>query len=208
MRKLTKSDYSKIQKNKPARYYVLSIEDGTVRVTFDSDLFVTAKGEPDSLGNIWEKDWDKVEAKVFINGQPKLFSFGGVDWSFIDTFIAVCNQNEVDPEDLPGHIFDITMPEDWTYNISYIGKDDGTTTKGSSKPIVNVKEDVIRDLKEVIENLKKNSPAIIEGGLPTSEFLKICSIKGQVNASQAEAALPKLEEEKVILISDDKVHIL
>lgn len=199
-------DWDNLQKNRPARYFVHSIEDGKLRITFDSEIFKTEKGDEDILGNVWGKEWSKVEAKVIIKGQPKIYSLGGEGWSFINDFIACCRNNEIAPEKLPGCVFDITRTGDWTQEIEYVGRESEIT--GKDKPTLELSDKLINDAKEVLSTLKENSPDLVSLGLSKPDFIKVMSIRGKIKSSDTERLIPELEKNKDIEIKDDKILIL
>jgi len=209
MKKLTSNDWDKIQSERPARYFVQSVEDGTLNVVFNSEIFITKQGEEDILGNVWNKEWSKVEANVIINGEHKIYSFGSTGWSFVNDFIAVCRKNNITPDKLPGSVFEIVKLEPFKQTIKYIGRFDevaGGVT--SSSPATDIKDNSFQDIVEVIGDLKHNSPDIIKNGLSKAEFIKICSIRGQLKSTQIDKLIPELITKGYLDIAEDKIKIL
>lgn len=209
MKKLTAGDWDAIQKRRPARRYIQSVEDGTVRVVFDSEILRTKKDEQDILGYVWDKDWSKIEAKALINGSPKIYAMGGEDWGFFNEFIDTCKANDIGPEDIPGSVFDVTKTGDWTQEFVYVGKDGNVGATPESKPI-ELKENLIQDTRDIVTDLKKNSPELSMLGWTKPDFFKILSIKSQSQIKSADATkiLPKLVEEGLLKVDNDKVSIL
>lgn len=202
-RKLTTQDWDVIQQSRPARYFVQSIEDGDLRVTFKSEMFVTEKGDEDILGNVWDKEWDKIEARAIVRGEPKIYSFGGRGWSFSNDFIDICRANDIPPENLPGCTFIITKTGDWTQEFKYVGREDGVKSDTSNN--IEIKENILRDAKEVINNLKENSPDLVAIGLSKEDFLKVAKIRGKINPTDMEKILPELEKQSLITFKDNKI---
>jgi len=202
-KKMTFDDWDNIQKKAPARYYVQSEEDGKVRIVLDTEVVAVEKGDEDLVGNVWDKDWTKVEAKVLINGEPKVYSFGGVEWSFLRNFIGVCKKHGIKPEDMPGHVFDITKTGDWDYEIEYVGTDDGS---GNTEP--ELSDDEYSDIVSAISDIKASSPELIKAPEKKGDFLKILMIKSRVKPSTTEKYLDRLCDEKIIEIDDNKVKVL
>lgn len=205
MKKLTTKDADKILKERPARRFIQSVEDGTVRVTFDSDIIVTQKGEEDVLGFVWEKDWDKVEARVLINGEPKIYSLGGVEFSFIADFISTCNKNGIDVEDIIGHTFAITKTGDWTQEIKYVGFTGSNSTP--SKANVEVKESLVDDAISTINDIKENNPDLMRNW-STKDIITALSVRGRMTATEAKMVIPELEKKDIIKIDGEKVKVL
>jgi len=206
VKKLTSDDWDKIQKEAPSRYFVQSVEDGKLRITFDSEIVCVEKGDEDLLGNIWQHDWAKNEAKVFINGEPKIYSMGGAGWSFIREFISVCRKNEVSPEDIPGSVFDITKTGDWTQEIEYIGKSD--EVKSDKKQPIKIDENKKTDVMDTIKEIKINSPELLKGGIKKPDFLKMILIRGKVKTTDTDKLLPELEKEGILKIKDDRIEVI
>lgn len=203
VKKLTADDWETIQKESPSRYYILSEEDGTVRITFDTEIVVVEKGDEDLIGNIWEKDWDKLEARVFIDGEPKVFSFGGRGWSFGRAMIGLFKKNEISPEQVPGCVFDITKTGDFDYDVKFISKG------GDVKPKkLELKDDKLGELRDVIVDLKNNSMDMLKNAEKKPDFLKLLYIRSKIKPSESENYLPKLEEEGLLLVDGDKITVL
>jgi len=207
VKKLTSEDWDKIQKEAPSRYYIHSVEDGKLRVEFDSEIVSVEKGDEDLLGNVWQHDWAKNEARVFINGEPKIYSMGGAGWSFIRQFISVCKASGITPESIPGSVFDIIKTGDWEQEITYIGKSDEVEKKTTNKPIV-VDEDKVRDIMDTIKEIKINSPDLLKGGIKKPDFLKMILIRGKVKTTDTESLLPELEKKEILKVTDDRVNVL
>jgi hypothetical protein len=205
-KKLTMEDWDRIQKEGPSRYYVQSIEEGTVRVQFNSEIVCTERGDEDILGNVWTKEWSKNEAKVFINGEPKIYSLGGSTWSQIRDFISVCKANKLGTSDIPGSVFDIKKTGDWTQEIKYVGKAEDIE-KQQIKPI-KLSDNTIQEILDVIKDLKINSPSLLEGGLKKPDFLKLMRIRGHVESAETEAAIPELVNKNVIKVEADRIVVL
>lgn len=209
MKKLTAKDWDVIQKNRPARRYIQSVEEGTVRVVFDSELVQVEPGEEDLLGFVWEpkgeKKWTKVEAKVTINGEPKIYSLGGLEFSFIGDFISCCRQNDLQPDNIVGAVFDITKTGDWTQEIKFIGKSDKVSNL--DKPLINITENLKRDAIDAINNLKENSPDLAKVGFSINDFLKVLSIRANIKTDEGKNLLPELEKDNLITIVDGKVTL-
>jgi hypothetical protein len=207
MKKLTTSDWDKLQSERPARYFVQSVEDGPLKVAFDSEIFVTERGDEDILGNVWDHEWKKVEANVTINGEHKIYSFGATTWSFINEFIAECRKNDITPEQLPGHMFEIKKLEPFKQTIKYLGKTDeiGGATPSKSP---DFKDNTHQNILDVIGDLKHNSPDLIKNGLSKAEFIKICSIRGQLKSTQVDNHLLELVSQGHLRITGDKVFVV
>jgi len=201
-KKLTAQDWNTIQKERPARYYVQSVEDGAVTIIFDSELMIVDKGEQDLIGRPWTKDWKKTEALVRVNGIPKLYSLGSVDWSFLSDLIAVCKANDISPENIVGCMFEIKKLSPFQQEIKYLGKE-GEKDSGNEEK----KQSLVKEIKSVIDDLKLHSMDLIRDGQPKSDFLKICSIKGHLKVTQIESVLKDLESLGYIKLSGDKVII-
>jgi hypothetical protein len=204
MKKLTTKQANKILRERPARRFIQSVEDGTVEITFDSEIFVTSEGEEDILGFIWEKDWDKVEARVLINGEPRIYSLGGTEFSFMADFISTCNKYGVDIENLEGETFKITKTGDWTQEIQYVGK-----KSSSGKPLkkeVEVEEDLVEDAINTINDIKENSPDLLKGW-KENDLITALSVRGRMRASEARDVLPVLIKKNIISIKDGKVKV-
>jgi hypothetical protein len=202
MKKLTSEDWNKIKKEGPARYFIQSEKDGILRVTFDSDLCTTTKDEEDIIGRIWTKDWDKVEAKVFINDEAKIYSLGNASYSFVRDFIKTCMQNGITPDTLTGSIFEIEKTGPFAQNITYVGR--STDAPKTNIPNVNISTTI----KDVISDLKSNSPLLLKQGLTKADFVKACHVRGHLKESDIEMILPLLEETNIIKITDGKVYLL
>jgi len=206
VKKLTSDDWDKIQKEAPSRYFIQSVEDGTLRVTFDSEIVSVEKGDEDLLGNIWQNDWTKNEAKVFIKSEPKIYSLGGQGWSFMRQFISVCKENGLTPDDIPGSVFDITKTGDWEQEIKYVGTSD--EIKSDSKSPIEIDEDKKRDIIDTIKEIKINSPDLLKGGIKKPDFLKMILIRGKVKTKDTEKLLPELESDGVLKVNDDRIEVL
>ena len=213
MKKLTSSDWDAIQQKRPARYFIQSVEDGKVRIKFDTEIYRVEPGEKDGLGNVWNKDWNKIESKVTIVdhrdklliGTSKIYSLGGEDFSFFGDFIACCKRNDIRPESIPDKVFDITKTDVWEQVIEYVGSENKSITKEEK---IEIEENLFGDGIEVIKSLKENSPDLVALGFTKNDFLKILSIRGKIKPSEGETLLPKLVKEKIITIDGDKVSIL
>jgi len=205
-KKLTADDWNNIQKQQPSRYYIQSVDDGKVRVTFDSEIVIVEKGDEDILGRVWQNDWKKVEAKAFINGEPKIYSLGNAEWSKTRDFINACKANGIRPEDVPGSVFDVTMSGPFEQEIVYLGKADKLGK--SSDELLKIDENLKRDALEAIKDLNSNSPELVKGGILKSDFLKAMLIRGKVKTTDMEKLIPELEKEEVLKITDDRVFIL
>jgi hypothetical protein len=204
MKKLTSDVAKKILKNRPARRFIQSVDDGKVRVIFDSDLIITQEGEEDILGFVWEKDWDKVEARTIINGEPRIYSLGGVEFSFVPEFISVCNKHGIELEDIEGHAFDITKTGDWTQEIEYVGKVD---REGKVKEDeTEIEEDLINDAIETINDIKENSPDLVKNW-KKNDLITALSVRGRMKASEAKSVIKPLEDKNVISVDDDKITV-
>ena len=209
MKKLSDKDAEKILKERPARRFIQSVDDGELEVVFDSEIFVTEKGQEDILGFIWEKDWDKAEARVFINGEPKIYSFGGVKYSFLSDFISVCRKNNIPLSELPGHVFKIKKTGDWSQEIEYLGM-----VKADSKLLPKDKREtdpsydavMIKEIKNVIADLKRYSADLITNA-SVDDFVTAISIKGKMKGSTVRNLLPKLEKNGDITIKDNRVVV-
>ena len=199
MKKLTSADWDAIQKKRPARYFIQSVADGTLRVIFDSEIFTTERGDQDSLGNVWDKIWTKAEAKIF--------SFGGTEWTFLNQFIEVCKANEITPEQVPNKVFDITRTGDWEQEIVYVGEE-SNLDKLKKDDSIKISEDLVRDAKEVIANLKENSPDLVSLGFNKPDFIKVMSIRGKLKSHETEAILPELEKQKILKVEGDRINVL
>jgi len=208
VKKLTSDDWDKIQKEAPSRYFVQSVADGKLRVTFDSEIVCVDRGDEDLLGHVWQHEWAKNEAKVFINGEPKIYSMGGSGWSFIREFITACRKNEVSPDDIPGSVFDITKTGDWTQEIEYIGKASDDKKAPVKKQEIKIDENIIRDVMDTIKDLKINSPELLDGGIKKPDFLKVILIRGKVKTTETESLLPELEKKGVLKIDDNRITVL
>ncbi len=206
VKKLTSDDWDKIQKEAPSRYFIHSVEDGKLRVTFDSEIVSVEKGDEDLLGNIWQNDWTKNEAKCFINGEPKIYSLGGQGWSFMRQFISVCKANGLSPDDIPGSVFDITKTGDWEQEIEYIGESDKLPS--DSKEPIKVDENKKQDVMDTIKEIKINSPELLKGGIKKPDFLKMILIRGKVKTKDTEKLLPELESEGILKVEDDRITVL
>lgn len=203
VKKLTMDDWDTIQKSSPSRYYILSEEDGTVRITFDTELVLIEKGDEDLLGNVWEKDWDKLEAGVLIDGEPKIFSFGGKGWSFGNNLIKILKKEGIAPEDLPGQQFDITKTGDFEYTIKYAGGG------GSTKPKqIELKDDKLGEIRDVILDIKANAKDMLKNAEKKADFLKLIYIRSKIKPSESEQYLAKLEEEGILMVDGDKISVL
>jgi len=213
MKKLTIEDWDTIQKNRPARYFIQNVEDGKVRVKFDTEIYKVETGDQDGLGNVWDKDWNKIEAKATILdhkdkaniGASKIYSLGGEGFSFFSDFIACCKNNGVRPEDVPGAVFDITKTDQFKQEIIYIGREGSGTVNPTG---TEVKEDLLADAKEVVKNLKESSPDLVKLGFSKEDFLKILDIRGKIKRGDAVALLPKLESNSIIKTEGDRIAIL
>ena len=203
MKKLTDSEATKILSERPARRFIQSVEDGKVRLTFDSDIFVTTKGEEDILGYVWDRDWDKVEARVLINGMPKIYSLGNKEYSFVADFIETCNTNNIPLDSLEGHVFDITKTAQWTQEIDYVGKSDGASVSKEIK----VNENLLKDAMEAINDLKTNSPELVSN-CSINDLVTAISVRGRMKASQAKDLIPELEKKGIIKITGDKTSVI
>lgn len=212
VKKLTATDWDEIQKSSPTSYYIQSVEDGELDVEFVTEIVVVERGDEDLVGNVWEKDWDKCEAKVIINGENKLYSMGGPTWNFMRKFVAECKKNSIRPEDVPGSIFRIRKELEMGNNgkeyenpfIKYIGKADGTKAGEELK----LNEDKVAEIKDAIKDMKKNSADLIKDPLKTADFLKLLYIRCKMKPSESEKYLPKLAEDKFIDVDDDMIMVL
>jgi hypothetical protein len=202
MKKLTAEDWGKIKREGPARYFIQSEKDGKLKVIFDSDLCVTTKNDEDIIGRIWLKDWDKVEAKVMINGEPKIYSLGNANYSFVREFIRACEINNITPDNLPGCIFEIEKTGPFAQTIVYVGRTEGS--KSIEIPSINVSTAI----KDIITDLKNNSPELVRKGLTKTDFVKACHVRGHLKESDIEMILPLLEETGILKITGDKVFLL
>ena len=206
-KKLTMEDWDRIQKERPARYYVQDVKDGKKRVTFQSEITLVEPNKEDLLGHIWEQDWGKLEALALVDGEAKLYSFGGVKWSFISDLIRVCKENNIKPEELPGCIFEIEKTEPFRQTIVYVGRADDKDLAQIKKKDIKIEENLIRDAKEVISDLKMNSPDLVKGGLLRSDFIKAAKIRGQIEQSKMEMLIPELEKLGILKVIDNRVFL-
>lgn len=204
VKKLTADDWDDIQSKAPARYYIQSVEDGVVRVKFDTEIVKCENGEEDLIGNKWTHDWAKCEAKVFVKDIPKIYSMGGDSWPFMRVFIAECKQKGVGPDKIPGSIFDIAKTGDWDYEVNYIGREG----EGNVVSEIKLDDDKLQDIKNTINELKKNSPDLLKGAEKKSDFLKLIYIRSKVKPSETEKYMETLEEEGILLQDDGKISIL
>ena len=203
VKKLTIDDWDEIQKSAPSRYYILSEADGTVRITFNTELVVVEQDDEDLLGNRWTKDWKKLEAGVLIDGESKIFSFGGVGWSFGNKIIKLLKKEGIRPEDVPGCVFDITKTGDFEYEVKFIGKEGSTTPK-----TVELKDDKLGEIRNVIIDIKTNAKDTLKNVDKKADLLKLIYIRSKLKPSVIEPYLPKLEEEGLIMVDGDKISVL
>lgn len=201
---LTQDDWDNIQKEQPSRYYTQSVEDGTLRVIFQSEIVAVEKGDEDSLGNVWEKEWVKNEAYVTVNGSPKLYSLGGRTWSFLREFIEECKNNDIRPEDIPGCVFEITKTGDWTQEIKFVGRDGDVSPTPKE---IKIPDDKLKEATDVIKDLKSNSPDLVKGSISTPDFIKILGIRSTINSSMIKSLIPVLEKNGVLSVKDNKISI-
>ena len=213
VKKLTASDWDAIASRRPARYFIQSVEDGAVRIKFETEPYLVESGKEDGLGNVWTKDWNKIEAKVTIIshkdeqvvGTSKIYSLGGEEFSLFADFIACCKRNGLRPEDIPDKVFEITKTDVWDQVVKYVGPEGGTTPSPTQSP--ELKENLIGDIKEVIKNLSDSSPDLVALGFSTKDFLKILSIRGKIKPSEGEALLPELVSNNIIKLDGDRITI-
>lgn len=205
-KKLTLDDWDRIQREAPSRYFVQSVEDGKLRVEFISEIVCVERGDEDILGNVWTREWPKNEAKVYVNGEPKVYSLGGSSWSFIRDFILVCKKHNLKPEDIPGSVFEIEKTGDWTQNIKYLGR--ASNLQPSPPKEIKLNDSTMRDIKDTIKDLKTNSPELLEGGISKLDFLKMIRIRGKVKTTDTEAMLPTLIKDGILKMENDKIFIL
>ena len=203
VKKLTQSDWDKLQRQSSI-YFVQSVEDGKLRVKFDSELVVVEPGDEDLIGRMRPDDRAPIaEARVIIDGESKIYIFGNPSWSFTRSFIEVCKKNGLKPEDIPGSVFDITKTGDWEYEIKYVGKEDG-----SSPASIKIDDRTKSDILDTITEIKKNSPDILKDGIGKNAFIKMIYIRGKINTSDTEALLPELEKEGILEIKGDKIFVI
>jgi hypothetical protein len=208
VKRLTMDDWDNIQKQQPSRYYVQSIEDGPVDVEFDSEIVCVDQGDEDFLGNVWDKEWSKNEAKVFIDGDPKIYSLGGTGWSFITQFISVCKKNGLTPEDIPGSVFRITKTGDWEQEIEYIGRaSEGGKIEKKEKEL-GIDDNKVKEIKETLSDLKENSPDILKGGFKEADFVKVITIRSNLKSRDVKKLIPELEKQDIINTKDDRIFVI
>jgi len=202
VRKLTEEDWNKLQKGM-SRYYIQSVEDGTVKVQFDSEIVVVEPGDEDLLGRVRPEDRPPIaEAKAIIDGVEKIYVFGNPSFSFTRGFIEECKKHGLKPSDVPGSVFEITRTGDWEQEFKYIGRADGK--KADTIVDDKTKQTVI----DTIEEIKKNSSEILDGGIGKNAFTKMIYIRGKVSTSDTESLLPELEKEGIITVKGDKVFVI
>lgn len=208
-RKLTEDDWDEIQKNQPSRYFIHSPEHGKLRVVFESEIVQVGTGEEDLVGNIWEHEWAKNEAKVSINGESKIYSMGGAGWSFIQQFISVCKKNGIKPSDIPASVFDITKTGDWTQEIEYIGRaEDIDDLPESKQDKISIKNNIYEEVVEVIKDIKKSNPKSVNDGIVKADFQKAMRIRAKIKLDELEGLLPILEEKGIIQIVKNRIFVV
>ena len=203
-KKLTEEDWENFSKdldNRSFRYKILDVSDGKVTVEFIDTIYETSQGEEDLLGNLWKKDWSKIEARVFFNGEPCVLSFGWRTSPFFRTFRARCQENGIKPDDLPGTVWEFEKSDANRYNIKYKGR-------GSKKELtVEVPDKSYEEVISVISSLKEE-PEILEGGIEADDFVKAIAIRTNNKVNVIKKMLPKLEKEKIIKIDNERVFLI
>ena len=212
---MTSDLWDEIQKRRPAKRFIQSEEDGTVRVKFESELYITEKGDKDILGFVWEKEWNKVECKVTILahrdtehvGLAKIYSLGGDEWSPFNDFITICKRNEITPELIPGCVFDITVTAPFEREYIYLGRNIGGEVK-IPEPSLKIESHTLEDATEALKTIKEKSPELSAIGYSQADFLKMLTIRAHIKSLEGERILPDLIKNNVIKVDGDTIHII
>lgn len=109
----------------------------TYEVYYKTNIEKTEPGDEDLLGNIWEQDWEKFEAKADIDygegSQDKILSLGGMFESsyggeprpngYFSDWIDVWSEYLEEPGNIKGTRWKVEMIDDWEWDITYLGSD-------------------------------------------------------------------------------------
>lgn len=201
-KKITEEDWKNLEKDlksRDFRYKILNVEDGEVIIEFLDTIYETSQGEEDLIGNIWNKEWSKLEAKVLADGQPSVLSFGWKTSPLFNIFKSRCQEKNIGPDNLKGTKWSFRKINANKYEIKYIGR---TDTKKLSK--VDIPDKSYSEVKKVIESLK-SEPELLSDGVNINDFVKAIAIRTNTKVSEIRDMIPKLVEEKVISIKNNSV---
>jgi len=196
-REITPEDVNEILKSQ-TKYFIQTPADGKKTVEFETNIYKVEKGDVDFLGNVWNNDWDKYEAKAKVDGEPKVYSFGSRRNPFLREFLKTLKQHNLTPNSISGTKWEIEFLDNFRYNIKYLGG-----ASGESAPQI--------DLDKVIDALKKFkelTPELVNDGINPNDLKKVISIRASIRADLVDAILPELEKKGIIKIEGGKVFIL
>ena len=194
-KELTLDDVNEILRGQ-TKYFIQRPEDGKVIVEFETNIYKVEKGDVDFLGNTWNHDWDKYEAKAKVNGEPKVYSFGSRRNPFLREFLNTLKMYNLTPNTLSGTKWEIEFLDNFKYNIKLLNSEEAT-------PNVDV-EKVI----DAIKKFKELTPELVSGGMNLNDLKKVVSIRASIKADAVDGLLPELQKRGIIKIEGDKVFIL
>jgi len=203
-KKLTEKDWNSFSKSLGKgsfRYKILDVEDGVAKVEFLDTIYETEEGEQDLVGNVWKREWAKLEAKVLFNGEPCVLSFGWRTNPMFRTFRARCQENKISPDDLKGTVWTFEKKGPNSYNMKYLGK-------GEVKHVeVNIPDKSFDEVVSVVGILKEE-PELISDGISEEDFIKALAIRTNNKVQTIRNMIPELEKKKLITRVDGKVFLV
>jgi hypothetical protein len=162
--------------------------------------------------------WPKVEVKCDVitctgdralEGEDKFFRLGGTNSGLLKAFVREMKNNDISNKDMKGTKWSIQGEKEqfWKYSVEYIGREDVSedTTLPPAKPtkkVSGIEQDTLDALKA-----KKDQSS--KAGLPKSDVLAYLAFIRKEKSEDIEKNLwPKLIEEKVIEVKNNKIYIL
>ena len=193
-KELTQEDVNEILRGQ-TKYFIQRPEDGKVVVEFESNIYKVEKGDIDFLGNVWNHDWDKYEAKAKVNGEPKVYSFGSRRNPFLREFLNTLKMYNLTPNTISGTKWEIQFLDNFKYNIRPLNGD-------AVQPQIDMDKVI-----DAIKKFKQLTPELASGGMDIADLKKVISIRAGIKADSVDGILPELEKRGVIKIEGNKVFI-
>jgi len=210
-----------ILKSSPSQYFFHKEEDGEVEVLFETPISITEPGDEDIMGRVWNppivdangnplldfngeprQPWAKVEAKVFINGAPHIYAFGGKTSSCLKAIIQQMNANSIKNSDLPGTKWSINRTGKWNWIISYIGEE----ALPASTPAPTKTDNKVKVIKDALSGIKLKNPSI-EDGIDKSKLIYTITFLSGLTEKDVEECWKDLIVSNVIKEVGDKVFV-
>lgn len=208
-----------ILKNSPSQYFFHREDVGEVQIVFETPISITEPGDTDLVDRVWEppitdadgnpligfdgnprEPWAKVEAKVLMDGAPKIYAFGGTNSSHLRSFIAKMNAEGIKNENLPGTKWSINRTGKWDWVVEYLGKEELSAPSSPAKV-----DESYNTIKSTIVELKNKNPDVTKG-MEKNQLLQTISIMSGIK--DVAKYWDVLIKDTIIKVKDNKVFVI